>query len=274
LSGRATFSFAERNTSRVRRALVVLLVVLISCSDGNSDEACPASIAPERIVASPLEVRDLSVTVPKGTLDMNGDGTADDVRVENGEVRVDELVLTTAEPAGLSIRTWADVDGDGDDDLLVDDGRLWLVDGGRSSGRHDVHDIGRSVPNELTSIWPGDLDGHPGGDFYAVVTEASGTYTLVYDVLRNADSVSERLAGAPRALARLEKGGHLETVLLDPGPPSTITFSNRGRPKLRADLGESHRVTWVRVFDEEGTRKIALQVDRRVAVWPVPKPCR
>ena len=230
------------------------------------------TIDPERIVDSPFDVDDLSVTVPKGTLDMDGDGTADDVRVENGEVSVDGLVLTTVEPAGLSIRTWADVDGDGDDDLLVDDGGLWLIDGG-STGRHDVHDLGRSIPKDLTSIWPGDLDGHPGGDFYAVVTEASGTQTLVYDALRNADNVSERLPGAPRALARLEKGGHLETILLDPGPPSTLSFSNRGRPKLRADLGESHRVTWVRVFDEEDTRKIALQVDRKIAIWPVPKAC-
>jgi hypothetical protein len=83
----------------------------------------------------------------------------------------------------------------------------------------------------------------------------------------------QELAGAPRALARLEKGGPLETVLLDAGPPSTITFAPKHRPALHADLGRSHRVTWVRIFDQAGTRKIALQVDRKVAVWPVPGVC-
>jgi hypothetical protein len=261
----------------VRRAVVLVLVVIASACGSSGDESGSSCspVTPERVVDSPLEVKDLSVEVPEATLDMNGDGKVDDVSVENGVVTVDDLELTTTSPNGVSIRTWADVNGDGDDDLLVDDGTLWLIEGGRTHGSNDVRRLGVSVPAALTSIWPGDLDGRPGGDFYVVRQNGTHTVTDVYsgrDMLRGRTRMT-RLDGSPRALARLEKGGPLETVLLDAGPPSTLRFAPRRRSPLRGDLGESHRVTWVRVFDEHGKRKIALQVDRKVAVWPVPDRC-
>jgi hypothetical protein len=208
---------------------------------------------------------------------MNGDAEADVVKVENGTVTVDDLVLTTEQPAGLSIRTWADLDGDGDDDLLVDDGALWVVAGGRFEGRHAAADVGAPVDDRLTTIWPGSLDTDAGADFYVVRETGGHIVTDVYSgkaVLRGAASVHPtHLHGAPRSLARLEPGGPLETVLLDAGPPSTVTFAPHERGRLGAAIGESHRVTWVRVFDEDGTRKIALQIDRKVAVWAVPDRC-
>lgn len=252
--------------------------MVASC--GSSDAPTASSCAPrdpQRIVDSPLNVTDQSVTVPEGTLDMNGDGKPDDVRVENGAVTVNDLVLTTTSPAGLSIRTWADLDGDGDDDLLVDDGRSWLIEGGKYAQMQGVRTVGVRIDDRFTTMWPASLDGTAGGDFYIVRQAGTHTVTDVYSgsgLLRNADPVVQtQLSGAPRAVAHLEKGGPLETVLLDAGPPSTLTFAPRTRPALRADLGESHRVTWVRVFDQGGTRKIALQIDRNVAVWPVPPVC-
>jgi hypothetical protein len=259
---------------------MLLLVVVAACSDSNSNsnesiDACDPQ-EPERVVASPLDVDDLSVPVPEATMDMNGDGTADAVQAEGGRVTVDDLVLTTSASNGVSIRAWADLDGDGDDDLLVDDGSLGLIEGGRWHGEQDIHRAGRGVPDNLTSVWPGNLDASPGGDFYVVRRQDGHTKTVVYSgyarLAGYPASPSRTLLGAPRALADLG-GPFLETVLLDPGPPSTITFSNRTRPHLVADLGESHRVTWVRVFNERGVQKVALQTDRKVAVWPVPAPC-
>jgi hypothetical protein len=264
----------------VRRAAVLVFVVVLVAACGSSDGASASSckaVEPERVVDSPLEVEDLSVTVPKGSLDLDGDGAVDDVKVDGGEISVNDLVLTTSAPSGLSIRTWADLDGDGDDDLLVDDGKLWLVKGGSFRGQHAITDIGVHVDDRFTTMWPASLDTTPGGDFYIVRDEDGHTVTDAYSgmgMLRGANRVaSTRLDGAPRTLARLEKGGPLETVLLDAGPPSRLTFAPTGRSPLRADLGESHRVTWVRVFEEKGTRKIALQVDRNVAVWTVPPFC-
>ena len=262
------------------RRVVVLVLTVVAAACGSSSapsSASCASRAPERVVDSPLEVKDLSVEVPERTLDLNGDGVADQVAVENGVITVDSLTLITGAPAGLSIRTWADLDDDGDDDLLVDDGRLWLIEGGRISGRHSVDDLGVPVPDELTTMWPASLDDTPGGDFYVVHDTGGHSTTDVYSgekTLRGGAPVAPlHLTGSPRALARLSKGGPLETVLLDGGPVWTVTFAPRRRPPLRADVGESHRVTWVRVFDERGTRKIALQVDRKVAVWRVPETC-
>lgn len=263
----------------MRRAVVLLLLVAAACgssSGGRSTAASCKPLEPERVVDSPLDVKDLSQPVPEPTLDMNGDGTVDDVRVEGGVVSVDDLELTTGEPNGVSIRTWADLDGDGDDDLLVDDGRLWLIAGGKYAQKQDVRDIGVSMPDTFTTIWPASLDPTPGGDFYVIEQGGRRTSTSVYSgkaALAGHTDTAIVLAGAPRAVARLERGGPLESVLLDAGPPSTLTFAPEKRPALRAELGESHRVTWVRVFDEHGTRKIALQVDRKVAVWPVPAAC-
>jgi hypothetical protein len=220
-------------------------------------------------------------------LDTNGDGRPDDVRAEAGVVEIhrgdDILRLTTTAAAGVTIRAWGDLNGDGRDDVLIDDGPLRVIDGRIANGSHDVATTGIRVDDELTTIWPGNLDGVRGADFSIPHRLTSGSSTDVYSgaaVLDHAPGDDARpvpqtltLRGLPRALARLEPGGTLETLLFDPGPPSSISFAPRRRPALRADLGRSHRVEWVRVFDEDGTPKIALRIDRKVAVWTVPPIC-
>ena len=244
--------------------------------------------APERTSDSTLQITDLSLTIPPGTVDTDGDGRADDVRATDGVVSIRRrdgtLTLTTTAAVGVTIRGWGDLDGDGRDDLLVDDGPLRVIDGRARNGSHDVDATGIRVGDELVTIWPGDLDGARGADFYVPHRLPSGSTTDVYSgaaVLGHEPGADARdqpitttLPGLPRSLARLEPKGPLETVLFDPGPPSTLSFAPRRRASLRVDLGTSHRVEWVRVFDEHGTRKVALQVDRKVAVWPVPRTCR
>jgi hypothetical protein len=272
----------------MRWATVIgVLALLASCGDSGSSASSCSSRQVERIVAAPMEVKDLSVTLPPGTLDTDGDSRADEVEVAGGVVTIrradDTLTLRTGSERGITIRGWADLNGDSRDDVLIDDGALRVIDGRTSDGTHDVEATGIRIDDQLNTIWAGDLDGIRGADFYVAHRLPSGSSTEVYsgaailDHEPGADArdvpTTQTLRGLPRALARLEPGESLETVLFDPGPPSMISFAPRSRPSLRAKLGTSHRVEWVRVFDEDGVRKIALQVDRKVAVWPVPAYC-
>ena len=270
-----------------RVAIIGVFALLASCGDGGSSGPSCSIRRPERVVAAPVEIEDLSATIPPGTLDTDGDGRADEVEVTGGLVTIhradDTLTLRTASEGGITIRGWADLNGDGHDDVLIDDGALRVIDGRTSDGTHDADATGIRIDDQLNTIWAGDLDGIRGADFYVAHRLPSGSSTEVYsgaailDHEPGADArdvpTTQTLRGLPRALARLERGESMETVMFDPGPPSTISFAPRSRPSLHADLGTSHRVEWVRVFDEDGVRKIALQVDRKVAVWPVPALC-
>jgi hypothetical protein len=269
-------------------AIVGLVVLVASCGDGGSSAASCTARSPERVIDAPFEVEDLSLETPAGTLDTNGDDQPDDVDTADGVVAIrrvdDTLTLTSTSAAGVTIRTWADLNGDGRDDLLIDDGVLRVIDGRTPGGTHDVAQIGIRVADELTTLWAGDLDGIDGADFYVAHREKSSASTDVYsgaavlDHPAGADArdvpATQTLRGLPRALAPMVKGSDkLETVLFEPGEPATLSFAPRRRAPLRADLGTSGRVEWVRVFDEAGQRKIALQVDRKIAVWPVPEIC-
>ena len=268
-------------------AAIAVVVLVAACGDSGSSGASCSPRDPERVTDATLEIKDLSLTLPPAALDTNDDGRTDDVRAESGVVEIhrgdDMLTLTTTAEVGVTIRAWGDLNGDGRDDVLVDDGPLRVIDGRTAAGTHDVAATGIRVADELVTIWAGDLDGVRGADFYVPHRLSSGSSTDVYSgaaVLDHEPGDDGRdvpkartLPGLPRALARLQPDGNLETVLFDPGPPSTISFAPRRRPALRADLGTSHRVEWVRVFDDDGERKVALQVDRKTAVWAVPSTC-
>ena len=270
-----------------RVAIIGVLAFVAACGNGGTTGSACSSQRPERVIDAPLDIKDLSLTIPPETLDTDGDGRADEVEVTGGVVTIrradDTLRLTTSSEVGVTIRGWADLDGDGRDDLLIDDGSLRVIDGGTSDGTHEVEAAGIRIDDQLNTMWSGDLDGVRGADFYVAHRLPSGSSTDVYSgaaVLDHEPGGDARevekaltLPGLPRSLARLQLGESMETVLLDPRPSPTISFAPRARPPLTAALGTSSRVEWVRVFDEDGVRKIALQVDRKIAVWPVPAYC-
>ncbi|MCU1373813.1 MAG: hypothetical protein JWO68_1099, partial [Actinomycetia bacterium] len=81
---------------------------------------------------------------------------------------------------------------------------------------------------------------------------------------------ARRLRGLVRGVATLAPGGPDETILFEPGRPAALRFASRPRLVLRA-LGPAARVEDLAVFERGGRRWIGLTVDRRVALWAVPR---
>jgi len=183
----------------------------------------------------------------------------------------------------IALQNDADLDGDGRDDLiLADNNEVFVVSGKTPRGVHTPSAAGVRVDADLTDPWPVDLSGVAGRDFVVPHRASERSNTDVYDgasVLalgpggdaRGAKPWA-RLPGLVRATVPLADGAPPETLLFVPGDPAEVRIVSRPGAVLRA-LGPSHRVEDVIVFDEGGLRKIGLQIDERVAIWPVPPAC-
>jgi len=262
----------------VRLLAAAALTVVASCGDDDVPERAAARMcrpAPLRTGELTLDVEDLVAESPDGSVDTDGDGRDDEVasglviRRGDGELRF----------PGAELRTSGDLDGDGRDDLVLHVGeRDVAVDGRTPAGSHDPLEVGVPLGPRLTYIWPDDLDGRPGFDFADPVRDGeprtlvwSGAEVLAADDARDLEP-ARTLPGLPRAVVALEEGAEPETVLLVPGERTSLRFVDRPNVELRTDR-RAARVEDVKVFDEDGGRRIALVVDRHVSVWAAPPRC-
>jgi hypothetical protein len=278
---------------RQRLGLVVATaaVVVASSCHSTSRRADPEPcrpLPPERIASAAEPRTNLTTPRPLATMDTDGDGHPDDVAAGAGtlSIRRGDGALTLFEPGhDVGLRTWGDLDGDGRDDLIVDEdgAAIYVVSGLTRSGGASPRDAGVRVDDALTYVWTPGLAGGRGADFVVPMRDPQRSVTDVYDgaaVMALAAGSDGRgrvpatqIEGLPRAVAQLVPGGALETLLYVPPPHPAVLIASRPGARLTADLGTG-RAEDVLVFDEAGTRKIGLQIDGQVAVWPVPAPCR
>jgi hypothetical protein len=236
-------------------------------------------------------VRNLITQPPTAGPDTDGDGRPDDVKVAGGTVTITRAdgTLTFGQPGhDVALQNHADLDGDGRDDLILNDGgEVYVVSGKSTPGPHSPKDAGVRVDPDLTDPWPVDLSKIAGQDF-VVPHRAAGSSTGVQSTTDVYDGAAVlalgpggdgrgakpwyRLPGLVRAAVPLAAGARPETLLYVPGTPAEVRIAERPGAILRA-LGPSHRVEDLIVFDERGVRKIGLQIDERVAIWPVPPLC-
>jgi hypothetical protein len=268
-----------------REAGLAVLLLAAACGSDARDERPAATCrpAPLRTTDEYLDVQDLVQPSPDGAVDTDGDGTADRVIVDQRGVEVtrgDGTLLF----AGAELRTSGDLDGDRRDDLV-----LHLADhdvavaGTTAPGDHDPDKVGVRLGPRLNYVWPDDLDGRPGADFAAPQRDAERSRTTVWSgaaVLARGPGGDARdlrpartYVGLTRAVASLTPGGRPETILLVPGAHTSLRFARRPLVELRTSWSGS-RVENVKVFDESDGRRIALVVDRHVAVWAAPPTCR
>jgi hypothetical protein len=256
----------------MRRASVVvalLLTVATSCgSDGASPDgtACPPPRRPLRIVDHPVDLPDRSLQVPLPTLDSDGNGKPDELTVTDQRLVIERSTGTLTLTGDVEVRSWADLDDDGRQDLFLGNETVRVVSGAVEDGEHDIADVGTVVAPDLTTVWPADLEGTPGADVWVARPDGRAAVYRGTDLLAGRHRRPRILPGLPRSLVELDAGAEPEAVLLRGG---TITFAPRSRGALQVDLGTAHRVTWVRVT----TNRIALTVDRRTALWAIPPPC-
>jgi hypothetical protein len=273
-------------------------LVLAGCGSGDRETAALDGAEcrpdrPERIAVAPLPVENLLVSAPRTTMDTDGDGNDDVVAVEAGAVSITrgDGVLHLAEPGhDVALHAWGDLDGDGRDDLALAHTTLpsgptavQLVRGSTPAGIHAPSAAGVRVDDQLHYPWLQDLDSRPGAEVVVSVSGVSRSYTDVYSGAallavgaggdgRGAAPVF-RLEGLTRGIAPLAVGIQPETLLLSPGPRAAVRFASRPGALLESPLGPAARVEDVLVFDEDGVRKVGLQIDDRVAVWPAPSAC-
>jgi hypothetical protein len=231
-----------------------------------------------------LDVENLAADSHDGSIDTDGDRRDDEVAVtDDGGLRITRGDGELHFP-GAGLQTGGDLDGDGRDDLILHkDDRSFAVHGRTGPGTYDVLEIGVALAEHLTYIWRDDLDGRDGFDLAAPERIADRPRTRVYsgaEVLElgpggDAGDLepARTLPGLPRAVVALQEGAEPETVLLVPGERTSLRFAERPDVELRTEHRAS-RVEDLKVFDEEGGRRIALVVDRHVAVWAAPPRCR
>jgi hypothetical protein len=281
-------------------AVLVFVALLMTSACGTGDGASRAQLRacgtnpPERIQPIPLNVRNLMPVGPATTVDSDGDGRPDEITSDSPGVivirRGDGALRFAHDGHGVMLQTWGDVDGDGRDDLVVTDDvtpsgpdATFLVSGATAAGTHEPPTVGVRIDRDAVQPWPADLDGRPGVDLVVPDDAPGAPHTDVYsgaDMLRRGPGGDargtppvRRLDGLVRGPVVLREGGEPETLLLSRGHPYRLRFVSRPGVVLEAPLGPVHRVDDILVFDEGGVRKIALQVDRQVAIWPVPPPC-
>jgi hypothetical protein len=274
----------------VTRALATsaaLLALAIGC--GGSDPAAVASscrIRPASVEAAPLAVRNLLRSGPRRTVDVDGDGAADQIEVVGGSVRVAGRTYAAA-GSDVSLFTWGDLDGDGRDELVLamDRGAAHaavIVPGTTRRGTHDPAKVGVRVRDDWNYLWPADLDGRPGADVAVLVrgddrsttTVWSGAEVLARGPGGDARSLepARRLRGLVRGTAVLRPGGRRETLLYEPGDTARVRIAERPGVVL-VGLGHASRLEDLLVFDRGGRRHIGLVIDHDVAVWDAPPTC-
>jgi hypothetical protein len=291
-------------------ALLVLALLLAGCGSDDGERAEPEGDScrpaePEKIVPAPVPVENLLMSSPRTRVDSDGDGRDDVVTVEANAVAIGrgDGVLRLAEDGhDVALQSWADLNGDGRDDLVLADTVLppgpsgpvragdaapttvVLVDGATPSGSHVPAAVGVRVDDKINYPWLQDLDGQPGSDFVLPARRDFGSNTEVYSGAallavgpggdgRGAEPVL-RLEGLTRGVAPLAENTEPETLLLSPGFQASVRFVSRPGAVLESPLGPARRAEDVLVFDENGVRKVGLQIDDRVAVWPAPSGCR
>lgn len=274
-----------------RHAAWLLAASLTLVGACGTDEPDPAPAAggmcrpvPLRAGELVLDVENLAADAYDGSVDTDGDGRDDGVALtDDGGLTITRGDGELRFP-GADLQTAGDLDGDGRDDLILHkDDESYAVEGRTRPGTYDVVEMGVGLAEHLTYIWRDDLDGRPGFDLAAPDHAADRPRTRVFsgaEVLElgpGGDAgvldPARTLPGLPRAVVALAEGAEPETVLLVPGDRTSIRFAERPEIELRSDHRAS-RVEDVKVFDEDGGRRIALVVDRHVSVWAAPPRCR
>jgi hypothetical protein len=221
-------------------------------------------------------------------MDTDGDGRPDDVGTRPAGItvtRADGTVTFTAAGHDVSLLTWGDLDGDRRDDVVLSvdagaDHQVRVVNGRTRLGTHDPRRAGVRVDDDRTFVWLRNLDGRPGADFVVLHRGTDRSTTDVYsgaavlDHRPGADARGQprarRLRGLVRGVAALSPGQAPETLLYEPGTPAAVRFASRPGVALRA-LGAAERVEDLAVFDHGGNRWVGLTIDRRVAIWALPR---
>jgi hypothetical protein len=286
-------------TGHLATAVVAAGLMLAGCGtcdgavthdNGGCRPARPERIAPYSLASAVHNLIDYPGHLQPDT---DGDGRADAI-YQGGDgalvlTRGDgDLRLVDPRP-GIYIQAWADFDGDGRDDLVVGVSlpagppAIYLVNGRTPPGTHPLAAVGARIDDDLNTVSYQDLDGRPGVDLLALVGDPRFPDTDVYSGAQllgrgpGADARGtppvRRLVGTVAGVAPLSKGAQPETLLFVHGPHPAVRFASRPAAVLQSPFDPAHRIAQLLVFDEGGARKIGLQVDDRVAIWPAPPSC-